>query len=92
VHRAICVCQQEAHTASSIVHATFNRAVEELAAASEDYQREGVAFLRGLLEPNPKKRMTAEEAIRHPFLTGSFLEVAPHLLPVVVEEDEDSDS
>jgi hypothetical protein len=87
LHPAHCVCQQEEHPASSVVHTTFNRAVEELAAASEAYKREGIAFLRGLLEPNPKKRMTAEDVIRHPFLTCSFLEVAPDLLPVVVDNN-----
>jgi hypothetical protein len=78
-----CVCKQEDDPDSSAVHAMFDRLVEELAAASEDYQREAIAFLRGLLEPDPKKRMTAQDALGHPFLTGSFPELAPDLVPVV---------
>jgi hypothetical protein len=82
------VCQQEGDE-SCAVHATFNRIVEQMAGASEGYQREGVAFLRGLLHPDPLKRMTAKEAICHPFLIGSFPEVAPDILPPELEEEEE---
>jgi hypothetical protein len=50
---------------------------------AEEYHREGVAFLRGLLDPDPATRMTAHQALNHPFLTGSFL-VAPDLIPTKV--------
>ncbi len=59
-----------------------------MAGASLDYRREGIAFLRGLLHPDPVKRMTAKQAIHHPFLIGSFPDVAPDLLPPELEEEE----
>jgi hypothetical protein len=83
-----CVCQQEDNTESSPVHATFNQSVEQMAGASQGYQREGIAFLRALLQPDPTKRMTAKEALCHPFLTGSFPEVAPDIFPPELEEEE----
>jgi hypothetical protein len=59
-----------------------------MAGASESYQREGVAFLRALLQPDPVKRMTAKQALCHPFLTGSFREVAPDIFPPELEDEE----
>jgi hypothetical protein len=80
------VRHQEEHPDSSAVHATFNQLVGQLTAASEGYQQEGTAFLCGLLQPDPTKRMTAQEALHHPFFTRTFPEVPPGLLPVVVQE------
>jgi hypothetical protein len=85
---ACCVWQQEGDPESSAVHATFNQKVEQMAGASQEYQRQGVAFLRGLLHPDPGKRMTAKEAIHHPFLIGSFSDVAPDLFPPELEKEE----
>jgi hypothetical protein len=42
--------------------------------------------LRGLLDPNPATRMTADQALNHPVLVGSFLDVAPDLIPTKVEQ------
>ncbi len=58
-----------------------------MAAASEDFKEAGVDFLRGLLQPDPNKRMTAQEALAHRFLTDSFSNVAADALPAAVEED-----
>jgi hypothetical protein len=62
----------------------FNGRLGQLAEASEDYHREGVAFVRGLLDPDPDSRMTAKQALNHPFLVGSFPDVAPALIPTRV--------
>jgi hypothetical protein len=62
--------------------------VDLLAAASEDFKEAAVDFLRGLLQPDPRKRMTAQEALTHRFLTDSFSDVAPDALPAAVEEDQ----
>jgi serine/threonine protein kinase len=80
------VCPQEGHGESSTIHATFNQRVGQLAEASEEYHREGVSFVRGLLDPNPDTRLTAEEALKHPFLAGDFPDVPPDLIPTLVEE------
>jgi hypothetical protein len=84
-----CVCEQEGDSESSAVHATFAAAVEDMSAVSEDYQRQAVAFLRGLLQPDPAKRLTAKDAVHHPFLAGTFPEVAPDLSPPEPEEEEE---
>jgi hypothetical protein len=81
-----CTCSQEEHPHSSTIHATFNKRVGQLAEASEEYHREGVAFLRGLLDSNPDTRMTAEQALEHPFLAGHFPDVPPDLIPTLVKE------
>jgi serine/threonine protein kinase len=79
------MCSQEEYPKASTIQATFDQRVGQLAEASENYHREGVSFVRGLLDPNPSTRMTAEEALAHPFLTGSFPEVPPCLVPTKVE-------
>lgn len=50
--------------------------MEQLAEVSEDFKREGVSFVRGLLHPNPRERLTAEQALLHPFLTKDFVGAA----------------
>ena len=40
----------------------------------EDEEKDAVAFLYRLLETDPSKRITAEEALRHPFLTKAYEE------------------
>jgi serine/threonine protein kinase len=77
---------QEDVSESRPIHTTFREAVQQMAAASEEYQREGIHFLRALLNPDPAKRLTAEEAFDHPFLTGAFDSVAPDSLPPETEE------
>ncbi len=81
----IPVYTQEEHPEGSAIHATFHQRVGQLAEASEDYHREGVSFLKALLDPDPSTRMTAEQALAHPFLTGTFLEIRPDLVPTKVE-------
>jgi hypothetical protein len=44
--------------------------------------------VRALLHPDPVKRMTAEEALRHPFLSMDFLGVCPTSMPPELEEPE----
>ena len=45
------------------------------------------AFIRRLLDVNPATRMTAEQAIRHPWLArGSSVALATHLLPEPLDE------
>jgi serine/threonine protein kinase len=62
--------------------------VNLLAAESEDFKEAAADFLRGLLQPDPRKRMTAQEALGHRFLTDSFSDVAADALPAAVEEDQ----
>jgi serine/threonine protein kinase len=57
-----------------------------LAGASEEYQREGIDFLRALLNPDPAKRLTAEQALDHPFLTHDFDSVAPDSMPPAIKK------
>jgi hypothetical protein len=77
------VHSQEGHPEGSTIHGTFTQRVGQLAEASEDYHREGVSFLKGLPDPDPSTRMTAEQALAHPFLTGTS--VGPDLVPTKVE-------
>lgn len=72
------------------IHASFEQAMELLAAASDDYKRAGSDFLRGLLQPAPSKRMTAQDALCHPFLSSGFPEVAPDLMPAKLEKEEEA--
>jgi hypothetical protein len=76
-----CDWPQEDISGSQPVHATFRESVEQLAGASQDYKVEGVNFLRSLLHPNPAMRMTADGALRHPFLTKTFFDVDPDRMP-----------
>jgi hypothetical protein len=78
---------QEDMSESRPVHATFKDSVEQLAGASEDYKREAVNFLRSLLHPNPAMRMTADGALRHPFLTKTFSDVDPYSMPPEITEE-----
>jgi hypothetical protein len=73
--------QQEDQTESSTVHATFQRRVGLLAEASKDYQVAATDFIRGLLRSDPSKRMTAQDALRHRFLTDAFADIAPDAMP-----------
>lgn len=41
--------------------------------------------MRALLQPDPAKRLTVEEALEHPFLTNAFLSVAPDSMPPAIE-------
>ncbi len=68
------------------IHATFREAVKQLAGASEEYQREGIHFLRALLNPDHAKHLTAQQALDHPFLTNAFDSVAPDSLPPKIEK------
>lgn len=81
---------QEAQRQSCRLHATFQERVELLGAASEEYKRAGTDFLRGLLHPNPSNRLTAQAAVRHPFLTGAFPEVPEDSMPAEIEGDVDA--
>ncbi len=70
------------------IHGTFREAVEQLAGASDEFQRLGVSFLCALLQPDPTKRLNAEQALEHPFLNSDFLGIAPDSMPPEVEEEE----
>ena len=54
----------------------FSSELEQLSSASPDYEAEAAHFLRRLLDRCPTTRMTAAEALRHPFLTKEFAEVS----------------
>jgi hypothetical protein len=82
-----CGLPQEDMSEAKSVHATFNESVKQLAAASEDYKRDGVDFLLRLLQPNPNTRMTMDEALRHPFLTRTFFDVDHDAMPPEIMED-----
>jgi hypothetical protein len=86
--KAACVWLQEDASESQPIHATFQEQVQQLAGASEEYQREGVSFLRALLHPDPAKRMTAQGALQHPFLSMDFLSVSPASMPPELEAPE----
>jgi hypothetical protein len=77
---------QEDVSESRPIHATFREAVQQLAGASEEYQRDGIHFLRALLNPDPAKRLTAEQALDHPFLINDFDSVAPDSMPPAIEK------
>lgn len=54
---------------------------------SEDFKQDGVDFLRGLLHPDPLERMTAEQALLHPFLKKGFLSAALDNTPPPVQKE-----
>ena len=69
---ATVVLALQGASANSYVEARFRRELEQLVEAGEDFQREATHFIQRLLDPNPATRMTAAEALRHPFLTADF--------------------
>jgi serine/threonine protein kinase len=77
---------QEDVSESRPVHAHFKEQVQQLAGASEDFKREGVSFLRALLQPDPAKRLTARQALEHPFITNAFNSVDPAAMPPKIEK------
>jgi hypothetical protein len=81
------VCVQEQQPDTSALHATFQRKVKLLGAAGEDFCQAAADFLLSLLQADPSKRMTAEGAAHHPFLTSPFPEAALHTLPFTLVED-----
>jgi serine/threonine protein kinase len=44
--------------------------------------------LRGLLHPNPDARLTAAQALLHPFLSNEFVTVEPDAMPPDVGDDD----
>ena len=51
---------------------------------------EGVDLLRRLLQYNPKERITAAEAVRHPWLADAALEVPERAAAGMLDEDRPS--
>lgn len=84
--KACCHLPQESSEPRA-VHDKFREAVQQLAGVSEDFKGDGEDFLRGLLHPNPADRLTAEQALRHPFLTDHFLTAALDTMPPAVEKE-----
>ncbi len=82
--------EQEEPSESRPVHAKFREAVQQLAGASEFYKREAVSFLRGLLQPDPMKRLPVEQALLHPFLAADFPCVAADSMPPKLAVERDS--
>jgi serine/threonine protein kinase len=68
------------------IHDKFRNATEQLAGVSQDFKRKGLDFLQSLLEPDPVKRMTAEGALSHPFLTDDFHSTPLDDMPVLINE------
>ncbi len=60
--------------------------MKQLAGASEEFKQEGVSFLRALLQPDPARRLTAQQALEHPFLTSAFVTVDPATMPPKYEK------
>jgi hypothetical protein len=81
------VCVQEQRPDTSALHATFQRRVRLLGAVGEDFCQAGTDFLLSLLQADPSKRMTADDAAHHPFLTSPFPKAALHTLPCTLEAD-----
>jgi serine/threonine protein kinase len=69
------------------MHATFQGSVKVLAEVTDEFCKAGTDFLLGLLEPDPSERMTAEDAVHHPFLTSPFLGADLERLPVTLKEN-----
>jgi hypothetical protein len=82
----VCGFPQEDLSESRPVHAHFKEQVQKLAGASEEFKREGVSFLRALLQPDPAKRLTAQQALEHLFLASAFDSVDPAALPPQIEK------
>jgi hypothetical protein len=81
------VCGQEEQAETSALHATFHRRVNLLVGVTDEFCQAGTDFLLGLLQPDPSKRMTAKDAVHHPFLTSPFLGAALDVMPVELDED-----
>jgi hypothetical protein len=65
----------------SSIHAMFQDKMKQLGNVSEAFHREGISFVRSLLNANPAQGPKAEEALRHPFLTSHFVGDALDLMP-----------
>jgi hypothetical protein len=61
--------------------------VKLLAGVTKEFCKAGTDFLLGLLQPDPSKRMTAEDAVHHPFLTSPFPAADLDVMPVKLDED-----
>jgi serine/threonine protein kinase len=88
VTRGCCAGSQEDVSEARPIHATFHEKVQQLAGASEEFQQDAVNFVRALLQTDPRKRLTAEAALLHPFLTKAFLSVPPDSLPPITPRKE----
>jgi hypothetical protein len=63
------------------IHAIFHDTMEQLSEVSEAFHREGISFVKSLLTVDPAQRPTAEDALRHPFLTSTFVSSALDSMP-----------
>ncbi|KAF2746926.1 kinase-like protein [Sporormia fimetaria CBS 119925] len=67
---------EQGHALEKIILWCTNRSTKDertgLKPELEDDEKEAVQFLYRLLECNPAKRITAEEALQHPFITKAF--------------------
>jgi serine/threonine protein kinase len=45
-----------------------------------------MSFIRALLQPDPAKRPTAEQALEHPFLAKVFRSVSPESMPPPIKK------
>jgi hypothetical protein len=67
--------QETMDSQSSPVRINFELWVRQLEQVSEHFARMGANFLRRLLNPVASRRMTADVALRNPFLTLAFPEL-----------------
>ncbi len=61
--------------------------MQQLAEVSGEFQRDAVDFLRALLRLDPANRLTAEEALQHPFLSSRYDSDALDSLPPNMQEE-----
>ncbi len=69
------------------IHAKFQEDVAQLGEVSDVFYEEGVSFVKSLLQCDPTKRMTADMALSHPFLTTNFTSAALDALPSRAVQD-----
>ncbi|ORX91970.1 kinase-like protein, partial [Basidiobolus meristosporus CBS 931.73] len=71
-----CRCEMDAQSLGSIIEALDSFSEECCHNIRPKIVYDAVHLLRSMLNPDPKQRITAEEALKHPFLTATQPEFA----------------